>query len=322
MDALFRLIEPLQSWLFQSLVLPAMYAAGFMDYADDAYDATGLFVLGVTEIALVYALLRPLEAWRPVERWTDRRAVRVDAIYTFLYRSGLLPLLFFVMLQPLLAPLEIRLRLAGYLPPNLEQVLPWLQSHPFAAFLSYVVIIDFCEYWRHRWQHCFRWWWELHAVHHSQRQLSLWADDRNHVLDGLLRSLWLVFIAHLIGVPGNHFVAVVFFTRFIESLSHANVRFDFGALGNRLLVSPHYHRVHHGIGIGHEGPAGGCNFATLFPVWDMLFGTAHFGAAYPATGISDQLEGRNYGEGFWAQQVKALARLWRRAPARAPADPA
>ena len=93
-------------------------------------------------------------------------------------------------------------------------------------------------------------------------------------------------------------------------------------LGNRLLVSPHYHRLHHGIGIGHEGTADGCNFATLFPVWDMLFGTARFDAAYPATGISDQLEGRNYGEGFWAQQVKALARLRRRAPVRTPADPA
>jgi sterol desaturase/sphingolipid hydroxylase (fatty acid hydroxylase superfamily) len=317
MEILLRLIEPLQSWLFQALVLPALYAAGFMDYADDAYDATGLFVLGAAEIALVYALLRPLEAWRPVERWTDRRALRVDALYTFLYRTGLLPLLFFLLLQPLLLPLEIHLRLAGYLPPNLEQWLPWLQDQPLAAFLAYVVIIDFFEYWRHRWQHRFRWWWELHAVHHSQRQLSLWADDRNHVLDGLLRWLWLVIVAHLIGVPGHHFIAVVFLMRFIESLSHANVRLDFGPLGC-LLVSPRYHRVHHGIKIGHEGPAGGCNFATLFPVWDMLFGTADFSAIYPATGIRDQLEGRDYGTGFWAQQLKALARLWRHAPA----DPA
>jgi sterol desaturase/sphingolipid hydroxylase (fatty acid hydroxylase superfamily) len=34
---------------------------------------------------------------------------------------------------------------------------------------------------------------------------------------------------------------------------------------------------------------GGCNFAVLFPVWDMLFGTARFDGTYEATGIRDQL---------------------------------
>ena len=322
MDFLFNLIEPLQTWLFQSLVLPAMYASDLMNYADDAYDATGIFVLGLAEIGLIYILLRPLEIWRPIEQWQSRRGVRVDVIYTFLYRSGLLPLLFFIILQPLLGPLEIYLREAGYLPPNLEELIPWLQQQPLAAFLVYVVVIDFFEYWRHRLQHRWRWWWELHAVHHSQRQLSFWADDRNHVLDGLIRSLWLVLLAHLIGVPSNQFVFIVLFTRLVESLSHVNARLDFGAFGNRLLVGPRYHRIHHGIGVGHEGPAGGCNFAVLLPLWDILFGTARLEASYPPTGIRDQLTGKNYGAGFLDQQIKALARLRPRAPSPAPNDPA
>lgn len=311
MDFLFRLIEPLQSWLFQSLILPALYAMGLMEYADDAYDATGFFVLGTAEIALAYVLLRPLEAWRPVEQWSDRRPVRVDALYTFLYRSGLLPLFFYLLLFPLLNPLEIHLRLAGYLPPNLEELIPWLQQSPFVAFLVYAAAIDFSEYWSHRLQHRFSWWWALHSVHHSQRQLSFWADDRNHVFDGLLQSVWLVTVAHLIGVPGNQFVLVVLLMGLVESLSHANVRLCFGTVGGRLLVSPCYHRIHHGIGVGHEGKAQGCNFATLFPVWDWLFGTANFARIYPPSGIRDQLEGVDYGEGFVAQQVKALARLGR-----------
>lgn len=311
MEYIFQLLEPAQSWLFQVVVLPLLYATGFMGWADSAYDATGVFVLGVAEIAAVYALLRPLEAWVPVERWRDRRAVRVDVLYTFLYRSGALPLLFFVILDPLLYPAHGALRAAGYLPPNLEELVPWLATQPLAAFLAYALIIDFAEYWRHRLQHRFDWWWALHAVHHSQRQLSLWADDRNHVLDGLLQALWLTVVAQLIGVPGAQFVGVVLLMRFVESLSHANVRFGFGAAGDRLLVSPHFHRIHHGIGVGHEGRAQGCNFATLFPLWDVLFGTAHFGRDYPDTGIRDQLEGADYGAGFLAQQRLALARLWR-----------
>jgi sterol desaturase/sphingolipid hydroxylase (fatty acid hydroxylase superfamily) len=316
MDWLFQLVEPVQSWLFQALVLPALFDLGFMSWADDAYDATGVFVLGVAEIVLIYALVRPLELLKPVEHQTNRRAVRVDVLYTLLYRSGALPLVFFLILDPLFYPVHAGLREAGYLPPNLEELIPWLGAHPFAAFLAYLLLIDFSVYWFHRLQHRFDWWWALHAVHHSQREMTLWTDDRNHVLDGLLLALWEAVVALAIGVPGEMFFGVVLLMRGIESLSHANVRMRFGRLGDRLLVSPHFHRVHHGIGVGHEGATRGCNFATLFPVWDMIFGTARFGGDYPATGIRDQLEGVDYGRGFLAQQVKALARMARglRAP--------
>ncbi len=317
LEWLFDLISPLQGWLFEQLVLPALYRLGFMHYADQAHDATGVALLGLAELIFVYVLLRPLEWWRPVERWREKRAVRADVLYTFLYRSGALSLAFFIILQPLLNPLDIELRALGWLPPNLEEIVPGLAAQPFLAFLAYLAVIDFAEYWFHRFQHRFEWWWALHSVHHSQRQLTLWADDRNHVLDGLIHALWLALLAIAIGVPGNQFLAVVLFTRFVESLSHTNVRFGFGPLGDRLLVSPRYHRIHHGIGVGHEGTARGCNFATLFPLWDVLFGTANFRRFYPATGIADQLRGRDYGLGFLRQQWFGLGRMWRAALGRA-----
>lgn len=311
MDFLFRLIEPVQLFLFERLVLPVVYNTGFMAYAEDAYEATGIFLLGLFQIGLIYVLLRPLEAWRPVERWQNRHGVRSDVIYTWLHQTGALPLLFFVLLQPLLNPFEQGLRAAGYLPPNLEELVPGLAAYPFAAFVGYIVVIDFFEYWRHRLQHRFAWWWALHSIHHSQRQMSFWTDDRNHVLDSLIEALWLALLAFAIGIPPAQFVAAVLVMRLIENLSHANLRTGFGTLGGRLLVSPRYHRIHHGIGVGHEGPARGCNFATLFPVWDIFFGTADFSHSYPPTGIRDQLTGACYGNGFLSQQVNGLRRMWR-----------
>ena len=47
----------------------------------------------------------------------------------------------------------------------------------------------------------------------------------------------------------------------------------------------------------------------LFPVWDVLFRTANFENVYPATGVRDQLEGRDYGNGFWAQQMLGIKRM-------------
>ena len=42
----------------------------------------------------------------------------------------------------------------------------------------------------------------------------------------------------------------------------------------------------------------------------MLFGTADFVKRYEATGVRDQVEqGRDYGQGFWAQQRQGLLRL-------------
>ena len=102
------------------------------------------------------------------------------------------------------------------------------------ALVVYVVVLDFGEYWRHRAQHGFRWWWALHEIHHAQRQMTFWTDDRNHILDDVLAALWFGAIALLIGVPPGQFPIIVLLLRLGESLSHANVRLSFGRLGERL----------------------------------------------------------------------------------------
>ena len=109
--------------------------------------------------------------------------------------------------------------------------------------------------------------------------------------------------------------ALVAVSQLMESLQHANLKLGFGPL-EYLLVSPRFHRLHHSIGIGHEssgpGTLGGHNFAVLFPVWDIIFGTANFESRWDATGVRDQLPaegGRDYGRGFWQQQWLGLRRL-------------
>jgi sterol desaturase/sphingolipid hydroxylase (fatty acid hydroxylase superfamily) len=180
----------------------------------------------------------------------------------------------------------------------------------------YLLLFDAVDYAIHRGQHHFNWWWQLHALHHSQRQMTLWSDNRNHLLDDVLRDGIFVLVALAVGIAPGQFVAVVAATQLLESLSHANVKLSFGPLFGRLFVSPRFHRLHHALGLGHEsagaGSLGGHNFAVLFPVWDLLFRTARFDAVYKPTGIRDQLQGRDYGQGFWAQQRLGLQRLFNR----------
>ena len=299
--------------LFESVVQPAVFHLGLVSWLEASFDATEIFMIGAAEVVVLAVVLGALEKWRPVEVWADRRAVRVDVAYTLLVRLGVLPLAIFFLLLPVVDGLDGWLRMHDVIPPKLEDAFPALFDHPVASFLAYLVVIDFVLYWVHRAQHAFGWWWALHALHHSQREMTFWTDDRNHLLDMVITDLVLAVAALLVGVAPGQFVAIVAVTRAVESLSHANVRLAFGRVGERLLVSPRFHRVHHAIGLGHEGARQGCNFAVLFPVWDYLFGTANPVREYPATGIRDQLHGRDYGEGFWRQQWLGLKRLAGRA---------
>jgi sterol desaturase/sphingolipid hydroxylase (fatty acid hydroxylase superfamily) len=302
------------AWLFETVVSPALYALGLSIYQERAFDATEYVLLGAIEITFIAIVLQALERWKPVETAQTHPASfsserRVDMIYTALNRLGAIPLLMFALLALPLDAIDGWLRLQGYVPPKLEDAWPALQSNPVLSFVVYLIILDFVAYWLHRAQHRFEFWWALHSLHHSQRRMTVWSDDRNHLLDDLMIDGTFALVALLIGIAPAQFVFIIMASRLVESLSHANVRWSFGRLGERLLVSPRFHRVHHAIGLGHEGKTQGVNFAVLFPVWDILFRTADFSAQFPPTGIRDQQTGANYGIGFWEQQWLGLARV-------------
>lgn len=313
LETLTGLFNALHTALFTQAVQPALYALGASEWLEDGYEATEWFLLGIVQVAVLYAVLRPLEARFPAEAWADRRGTGVDIVYTLLHRLGAFPLFAFALLTPLVEAATRSLREVGFMPFELDAIWPGVTDIPLIAFVLYLIVLDGVDYGLHRAQHRLRWWWALHALHHSQRKMSFWADDRNHLLDDLLIDAVKAGVALVIGVEPAQFVGLVIATRVLESIQHANLRWSFGRLGH-VLVSPVYHRVHHAIGAGHEGRWRGCNFAVLFPVWDVLFGTADFRKEILPTGIRDQLptpegSGREYGEGFWRQQWLGLRRM-------------
>ncbi|MCY7317101.1 MAG: sterol desaturase family protein [Rubrivivax sp.] len=310
-------LDGAQQAFFEAAVQPLMFAAGLGNLLEDGYRATGWLLIGLLQIAVMVVVFGALQRWRPVEPVTDRAAVRTDIAYTLIHRLGLVRVAMFFALDPLWNELASSLRLGGYAGWSLDALWPGLTDIGWISFLIYLLLFDAVDYALHRAQHSFGWWWQLHALHHSQRQMTMWSDNRNHLLDDLLRDSVFVMVALLVGIAPAQFLAVVAATQLLESLSHANVRLSFGPVLGRLLVSPQFHRSHHAIGAGPEsrgpGSLGGHNFAVLFPVWDVLLRTARLDGGYPATGIRDQLDGRDYGSGFWRQQWLGLKRLAGRA---------
>ena len=313
MDAFAELFTNVQSALFEGVVQPLAFALGLGSRLEEAFTATEWFLVGLLQLTVMLLVIAPLQRWRPVEPVTDPSAVRTDVLYTLIHRLGLFRLVLFFTVDGYLFDLWGFLHVQGFANFNIDDLWPGVTDRHWLSFVLYLVLFDFLNYWLHRAQHQFNWWWSLHALHHSQQQMTQWTDSRNHLLDDFLMAIVWVFIAQLVGIAPSQFVAVIAITQLSENLQHANLRVNFGWLGERLWISPRFHRVHHGVGVGHESQGqvlGGHNFGVLFPWWDMLLGTADFATQKVQTGVRDQVEqGRDYGKGFWSQQVLGIKRL-------------
>ena len=318
MEWIEELFAAAQQAVFESVVQPLMFATGLGQLLEDGYRATGWLLVGVVQIVLLLAVVGPLQRWRQVEPVTDPATIRTDVLYTLIHRLGMFRVALFFSVDPLFDELFGLARVNGWGTLHVDQLWPGVTDAALVSFLLYLLLFDLFDYWIHRGQHAFDWWWRLHSLHHAQRQMTMWSDNRNHLLDDLLRDSLLVLLGQLVGIGPGQFVAIVAVTQLSESLQHANLRLWFGRWGERLWISPRFHRLHHSIGLGHEskgqGTLGGCNFGVLLPWWDMLFRTANFELRYDPTGVRDQVEqGRDYGRGFWSQQWLGLKRLVGRA---------
>jgi sterol desaturase/sphingolipid hydroxylase (fatty acid hydroxylase superfamily) len=297
-----RLFNTIAGDLDQWLVLPVLYHFGWMEWEELSFDWALVCVYGMFAVILTYAVCWPLEYFFPVEHWPNRRAVAVDVLYTIVARVGVLPVVSFLLFYQIQVWLTGMLVDNGFIPPTLETLIPPLFGHPLLTFFIYALILDFADYWRHRLSHGFRFWYALHALHHAQRQMSFWSDDRNHLLDDVISFLWFGIIGLAIGIPPLQFPLLILFLRFMESLSHANVRISFGRIGELLLVSPRFHRLHHALKAAGRTS---CNYGAVFPYWDMLFRTADFSAVYLPTGDARAPEAMATGS-YLAQQWSGL----------------
>lgn len=146
-----------------------------------------------------------------------------------------------------------------------------------------ILLADFV-FWSHHWvRHKVPWFWEFHAIHHSQKQMNMFTDDRYHFIEYVIENFFNVLILSMfaVGVPEIVYFAVVrkWYTRFY----HSSIRTNFGFL-KYILVTPQSHRVHHSIEPKHRDK----NFGVLFSLWDHLFGTQwRKYDEYPDTGITD-----------------------------------
>lgn len=303
-----------QEFLFANIVAPVLYQFDLMAWAEDVFDGLDWFLFGCIQIFLIIVVLRTWERLAPAEQQERfAKASRADVLYTFFHRLGIFHGLVFIALSGFFFGVDSILHDFRFDRLNVESWWPGVTSIPAISFLIYLVLLDFVDYLYHRASHVFNWWWQLHALHHSQTVMTAWSDNRNHILDDIMRAVVMSFVALMFGVSPGQFILLIALSEFLQSWQHANIKTHLGP-AKYLLVSPMFHRMHHAVGYGHEakgkpGVLGGCNFGVLFPWWDMLFRTAIFPKEVYPTGVRNLTVSQNILTQQWQGLVHAFKEI-------------
>jgi len=152
-----------------------------------------------------------------------------------------------------------------------------------AFTVTMLIAYDLSYYLYHRMQHRIPILWELHKVHHSAQVMIGVTKDRVHPIDeiinrwwdgvipGLCYGIWLFFA--LDPVELTVFGLNVYFLRntilMMDFVRHTHLKLSYGRHLSAILISPHYHQLHHSTAEKHWDK----NFGLALIIWDRMFGT-------------------------------------------------
>jgi sterol desaturase/sphingolipid hydroxylase (fatty acid hydroxylase superfamily) len=241
-------------------------------FDDGRYQLAGPVVLGFVLTVCVLEQIVPAQR-RPLLA----RGHLLDFCYAVFYALLVIPLV--VLLGAGFS--DLLARMAPWL------VLPRVPGVPGWCFVALAVLgIDAVDWLTHLANHRLTALWRLHAVHHSQEELSILTTYRAHPL---VHVSFLLSAVPVLAVADNTATPAVVLTAYacLGALPHANVRWTYGRLG-RIFISPAYHRIHHSA----TGRLD-INLGTVFAIWDALSRRAVFpGPDRDDTVIETGLSGR------------------------------
>ena len=151
------------------------------------------------------------------------------------------------------------------------ELLPRIGAPAWVQWMLTFAVLDGTTYVLHRLSHSVPWLWRLHAVHHSDTEVDATTSYRHHPLESLFTAAVNVPLLLLLGAPVAAVLAYTLLANVVSVFSHANVGLPMLEHALRhILVTPAFHRVHHAA----DRPWTDRNFATVFPIFDRLLGTA------------------------------------------------
>jgi sterol desaturase/sphingolipid hydroxylase (fatty acid hydroxylase superfamily) len=149
--------------------------------------------------------------------------------------------------------------------------------------ITMFIAYDLSYYIYHYAQHKVPMLWELHKVHHSAQVMVGITKDRVHLLDELMNGwwdgvipgfcygVWLFFALDPVELTifGLNVYVLRNIILMMDFVRHTHLKLTYGRVLDNILLSPHYHQLHHSIAREHWDK----NFGLTFSIWDRMFGT-------------------------------------------------
>jgi hypothetical protein len=122
----------------------------------------------------------------------------------------------------------------------------------------------------------------MHSFHHSANAVTFVTGARHLWMERVMAGAVLPIMPILFQIPPDMQIILTLIYFFPNTCAHLNVRFPMGRMIT-FVNSPQWHRIHHSALPEHRDK----NFASLLPLWDILFGTAWIPKPdeYPVTGL-------------------------------------
>jgi sterol desaturase/sphingolipid hydroxylase (fatty acid hydroxylase superfamily) len=137
------------------------------------------------------------------------------------------------------------------------------------SVMLFILASDLWGYLLHRAYHKFPVLWAMHSLHHSAEALSIITGARHFWLEDAINTAVFPVLGIIFKVPPEVVTTVAVIYILPEGLSHSNIRLSLRRFA-LCLNNPQYHRIHHSIEPQHQNK----NFCKMFPLFDVLFGTA------------------------------------------------
>jgi sterol desaturase/sphingolipid hydroxylase (fatty acid hydroxylase superfamily) len=158
---------------------------------------------------------------------------------------------------------------------------------PLIVAISYTVFLfvldDFSRFATHLSLHRIPCLWVFHKIHHSAETLNPLTVFRTHPVESVLFSFRAIAVqslsialfvflfgssVDLISIYGVNFVLFIF-NLTGANLRHSHIQLRYGAILERVFISPAQHQIHHSIDPNHHNR----NFGAALAVWDWMAGS-------------------------------------------------
>lgn len=141
-----------------------------------------------------------------------------------------------------------------------------------------IIVLDFAIYWQHRFFHMNNGLFKMHALHHTDEQLTVTSAFRFHIFELVLSLLYKHLVIFIFAIPYQDYIYYEALLLVMAVFNHSNI--DLAKSIEKplrmLIITPKTHRSHHDLNVKSQTR----NFGNFLVFWDKIFKTYEYKETY------------------------------------------